>query len=85
MSARQPPGIAGPQQQAGMGMMMPMGSMQGMPAMGGMNLGGGSLNPEMINHEYALIQNQNQLLSNLKHELGFGDKDPLNMGDKVGF
>jgi hypothetical protein len=85
MSARQPPGIAGPQQQAGMGMMMPMGSMQGMPAMGGMNLGGGSLNPEMINHEYALIQNQNQLLSNLKHELGFGDKDQLNMGDKVGF
>jgi hypothetical protein len=87
MSARQPPG---PQQQAGMGIMMQMGPMQGMPAMGTMNLSGmggigGNLNPDTINHELMLIPNMT--LTNLRHELGLGDKDSgaLNMGEKVGF
>jgi len=65
--------------------MMPMGPMQGMPPMGGMNLGGMAvgLNHETIDREIMMIPPMS--LSALKHELGFGDKDLLNMGDKVGF
>ena len=70
MSSRQPPG-AGPQQQGGMMMV---------PGMGGMNLGGMAGN--VGDHEIQMIPPS--ILSGLKHELGFGDKD-LNMSDKVGF
>lgn len=89
MAARQPPGTAGPQQQqqqqGAMGM-MPMGTI-GMPVMN-LSMGGavgGNLNPDIINHEFMSIPGM--ALNNLKHELGFGDKDigALNMGDKVGF
>ena len=85
MSARQPPSAA-QQQQSGMGMMT-MGPMQVTPSMGVMHLGGmggGNLNLD-INYEIGMIPGM--ALTNLKHELGFGDKDlaSLNMGDKVGF
>ena len=86
LAARQPPGTGPQQQQGGMGMMLPMGTI-GIPAMnlsmpGGI---GGNLNPEMIDREFNSISNM--ALTNLKHEMGFGDKDigALNMGDKVGF